>query len=87
MGYYAYHLALREEDVRGAKIAVTPGAPERCEKIASFLGPFQVLAFHREFKSVLVSGEKGPVLVVSSGIGGASLSVMVEELARLGVKV
>ncbi|MEN3185055.1 MAG: uridine phosphorylase [Atribacterota bacterium] len=87
MSYYAYHLALREEDFGGVTLVITPGDPERCEKIASAIGPFQVLAFHREFKSVLVSGRKGKVLVVSSGIGGASLSIMVEELARLGVKV
>jgi len=87
VGYYAYHLALGEEDLKGVEVAITPGAPERCEKIAGFIGSFQVLAFHREFKSVLASGKNGRVLVVSSGIGGASLSIMVEELARLGIKV
>lgn len=87
MGYYAYHLALRKEDVQGVKLVITPGDPERCEKIAASIGTFHVLAFHREFKSVLVEGEKGQLLIVSSGIGGASLSIMVEELARLGVKV
>lgn len=87
MGYYAYHLALREEDVQGVKLVITPGDPERCEKIAASIGAFQVLAFHREFKSVLVEGEKGRLLIASSGIGGASLSIMVEELARLGVKM
>ncbi|MCX7668033.1 MAG: uridine phosphorylase, partial [Atribacterota bacterium] len=81
------HLALREEDVRGVELVITPGDQARCAKVAALLGPFRVLAFHREFKSVLVSGQKGKVLVVSSGIGGASLSIMVEELARLGVKM
>lgn len=87
MSYYAYHLALKKEDVRGVKLALVPGAPERCEKIAQAWGSFQVLSFHREFKSVLVQSPKGELLVVSSGIGGASLSIMMEELARLGIEV
>ncbi len=87
MGYYAYHLALREEALRGVRLALIPGAPERCTKIAQAFGEWQELAFHREFKSVLAKSEAGTIVVVSSGIGGSSLSILLEELARMGVRL
>lgn len=84
--YRAYHLGLSEEDTRGAELALLPGAPERTEVLARAFGRAEVLAFHREFKSVLAENEVGRILVVSTGIGGPSLSIAVEELARLGVR-
>ncbi|MCX6089734.1 MAG: uridine phosphorylase [Candidatus Atribacteria bacterium] len=86
MKYYAYHLALSEQDMEGAEVALIPGDPERCEMIAEAVGSFRTLAFHREFKSVLATCDEGRVLVVSSGIGGPSLAIAVEELARLGIR-
>lgn len=86
MSYYSYHLALSEEEVKGIKLALLPGAPERCWKIASAFGDGEELAFHREFKTVKAENESGKVLVVSTGIGGSSLSITVEELAQLGVR-
>ncbi len=87
MGYYAYHLALREEDLQGVRLALIPGAPERCTKIAQAFGEWQELAFHREFRTVLAYNAVGKILVVSSGIGGSSLSILLEELARMGVQI
>jgi len=87
MNYYAYHLALREEEVKGIKLALLPGAPERCCKIASAFGDCEELASHREFKTVKAESEEGKILVVSTGIGGPSLSIAVEELAQLGVRL
>ncbi|MBC7216629.1 MAG: uridine phosphorylase [Candidatus Caldatribacterium sp.] len=84
--YKAYHLGLSQDEVQGVPLALLPGAPERTEVLARAFGKAQVLAFHREFKSVLAEGKKGRILVVSTGIGGPSLSIAVEELARLGVQ-
>lgn len=84
--YRAYHLALSEGDVEGIRLALLPGAPERTEVLAQAFGKVRVLALHREFKSVLAESEEGKILVVSTGIGGPSLSIAVEELARLGVR-
>ena len=86
MSYYSYHLAVSEEEVRGIKLALLPGAPERCWKIASAFGDGEELAFYREFKTVKAENESGKILVVSTGIGGSSLSIAVEELAQLGVR-
>ncbi|MEN3184047.1 MAG: uridine phosphorylase [Atribacterota bacterium] len=84
--YRAYHLGLSEGDTKGATLALLPGAPERTEILARAFGRTEILAFHREFKSVLAENEVGRILVVSTGIGGPSLSIAVEELARLGVR-
>lgn len=84
--YRAYHLGLSKEDVAGATLALLPGAPERTEVLAQAFGKAKVLAFHREFKSVLAESKVGKILVVSTGIGGSSLSIAVEELARLGIQ-
>lgn len=45
------------------------------------------LAWKREYRSFLgtLAGEK--VLVTSTGIGGPSTSIAVEELAKLGVRI
>lgn len=76
--------------IEGAKYALLPGDPFRTEKIAIFISEkfktfSRMLAWKREFCSYLteIDGEK--ILVVSTGIGGPSTSIAVEELAMLGV--
>ena len=82
-----YHLDLDGEQTRGARIALLPGDPGRVPRIAYSLDPeAQELAFHREYRSYLGHVRGEPVLVVSTGIGGPSTSIAVEELARLGVE-
>ncbi len=88
MSYYAYHLALNEEDVKNTKIAILPGDPWRVNKIAEILdNNFKELEFHREYKSALCNVGGVNVLVISTGIGGPSVSIAMEELARLGIKI
>ena len=78
-----YHIALSEE--HSAKYAIIPGDPGRVEKIAAFLDNAKQVGNNREYNSYLgyLDGEK--VLVVSTGIGGPSCAICVEELARIGV--
>lgn len=78
-----YHIKLSEE--HKAKYAILPGDPGRVEKIASYLDDAKQVGCNREFNSYLgyLDGEK--VLVVSTGIGGPSCAICVEELARIGV--
>ena len=65
-----YHIKLNEE--HSAKYAIIPGDPGRVEKIAAYLDDAKQVAYNREYNSYLgyLEGEK--VLVVSTGIGGAS---------------
>ncbi len=78
-----YHIGLTKE--QGARYAIIPGDPGRVEKIASFLDDAKHLATNREYNSYYgyIDGEK--VLVVSTGIGGPSCAICVEELAKIGV--
>lgn len=78
-----YHIALSEE--HSAKYAIIPGDPGRVEKIAAFLDDAKQVGNNREYNSYLgyLDGEK--VLVVSTGIGGPSCAICVEELAKIGV--
>lgn len=77
--------------LKGATLALLPGDPFRVPKIAARLerreGVKAVeLAWKREYRSALaeIAGEK--VIVTSTGIGGPSTSIAVEELAKLGVR-
>ena len=78
-----YHIHLSEE--HSAKYAIIPGDPGRVEKIAAFLDDAKQVGCNREYNSYLgyLDGEK--VLVVSTGIGGPSCAICVEELAKIGV--
>ena len=78
-----FHLKLSKED--GAKYAIIPGDPGRVPKIAAFLDNPEFVKQNREYNTWkgYINGEK--VLVVSTGIGGPSASICVEELSRIGV--
>ena len=69
----------------GAKYAILPGDPARVPVIAEFLADSRPLSVHREYTSYegWVDGEK--VLVISTGMGGPSAAIAVEELALIGV--
>lgn len=65
--------------------AFLPGAPERVEKIACLLENPHPVAHNREFLTWGGSLDGMPVTVTSTGIGGPSAAIAIEELAALGV--
>ena len=81
-----FHLGLTSDMLGGATLAIVPGDPGRVEKIASKLDDAKHLASHREFTSWLGYLDGAAVVVCSTGIGGPSTSIAVEELAQLGVR-
>ncbi len=81
-----FHLGLDETMLGGATLAILPGDPARSERIASRLDVPWQLASRREFNSWLGWLDGSPVVVCSTGIGGPSTSIVVEELAQLGVR-
>ncbi len=81
-----FHLGLNSDDLTGATLAIVPGDPARVARIASHLSDARHLATQREFTSHLGHLDGTPVVVCSTGIGGPSVSVAVEELAQLGVR-
>ncbi len=80
-----FHLGLAKQDLQGATLAIVPGDPDRVKKIAELMDNPRPLASHREFTSWLAELNGKPVVVCSTGIGGPSTSIAVEELAQLGV--
>jgi uridine phosphorylase len=81
-----FHLSLTRDQLRGATIAILPGDPGRVAKIADRFDRFEPLASNREFTSALGFADEHPIVVCSTGIGGPSTSIAVEELAQLGVR-
>lgn len=80
-----FHLGLNASDINGASLAIVPGDPNRVERIAQLLDEPRALAAHREFTSWIGKLDGNSVVVCSTGIGGPSTSIAVEELAQLGV--
>lgn len=80
-----FHLGVSKSMLKGATLAIMPGDPARVEKIASQMQDAIFLNTHREFTLYLAYIENQPVVVCSTGIGGPSTSIAVEELAQLGV--
>jgi uridine phosphorylase len=81
-----FHLGLTRDLVDGATLAILPGDPGRVERIAQQLDDPVFLASTREFTSYRGLAGGQPVIVCSTGIGGPSTSIAVEELAQLGVR-
>ena len=79
-----YHLGLQSAD--SARYAILPGDPGRVESIAALLSNPKKIAENREF--ITYAGFLGSeqVLVTSTGIGGPSAAIAMEELAMLGIK-
>lgn len=85
-----YHINMDQDQIRGARLALLPGDPFRVPVIAEeiqrqFGGTITELAWKREYRSFLCEARGTHVLVTSTGIGGPSTSIAVEELAMLGV--
>lgn len=76
---------LKLDSTLGAKYAIIPGDPARAKVIAEFLDDPKPLAVNREYTSYegFIDGEK--VLVMSTGMGGPSAAIAVEELYQIGV--
>lgn len=81
-----FHLGLTRGDLQGATLAILPGDPGRVPKISSRFDRHVELASTREFTSSLAFVGEVPIVVCSTGIGGPSTSIAVEELAQLGVR-
>ena len=77
------HIQLGPED--GAKYAFVPGNPDRCKRIAERLDDARFVVQHREFTTYEGYLEGQKVLVVSTGIGGPSAAICMEELRKIGV--
>ena len=77
-----FHLRLKKGDV--GKYVILPGDPGRTVKIAGYLKNAEEVAFNREFRTFTGTLDGVKVSVTSTGIGGPSAAIAVEELAHIG---
>ncbi len=81
-GEKQFHLQVTADQV--GKYVVLPGDPGRVPKIAAYLENAEQISYNREYNTYtgILNGEK--VSVVSTGIGGPSAAIAVEELIKCG---
>ena len=79
-----YHIGLKQGDV--GKYVILPGDPKRCAKIAQYFDEPKLVADNREYVTYTgyFDGEK--VSVTSTGIGGPSAAIALEELVNVGAE-
>ena len=77
-----YHLQIRPGDV--GEYVILPGDPKRCQKIAEYLERPEKIADNREFTTYTGWMDGKKVSVTSTGIGGPSAAIALEELANCG---
>lgn len=77
-----YHIGVGAEDI--GKYVILPGDPKRCEKIAAHFENPKLVGDNREYVTYTgyLNGEK--VSVTSTGIGGPSAAIAMEELTKIG---
>lgn len=77
------HIQLDES--LNARYAILPGDPARLDRIAEQLEDVEELAYNREFRSLRGTYRGLPVAALSTGIGGSSAGIAIEELRAIGV--
>ncbi len=78
----SYHISCAPGEV--GRYVILPGDPGRCGKIAAYLDGAVHVASNREFTTFTGMLDSVPVSVTSTGIGGPSAAIAVEELVELG---
>ncbi len=79
-----YHVGVGPGDV--GEYVILPGDPKRCAKIAAYFDDAELVGDSREYVTYTGYLDGVKVSVTSTGIGGASASIAVEELYRCGAK-
>ena len=77
-----YHIQGGEGEV--GKYVILPGDPKRCAKIAAYFDDAKLVADSREYVTYTGYLDGVKVSVTSTGIGGPSASIAMEELVKCG---
>ncbi len=77
-----YHIGVGSEDV--GKYVILPGDPKRCAKIAKHFDNAVLVGDSREYVTYTGTLDGVKVSVTSTGIGGPSASIAMEELVACG---
>ena len=77
-----YHIQVGRGDV--GRYVIMPGDPKRCALIAKYFDDPKLIADNREYVTYTGTLDGTPVSVTSTGIGGPSASIAMEELVMSG---
>ena len=77
-----YHIQVAKGEV--GRYVIMPGDPKRCAKIAEYFDDPVLIADNREYITYTGTLDGVKVSVTSTGIGGPSASIAMEELYRCG---
>ncbi len=77
-----YHIQVAAGEI--GRYVIMPGDPKRCVKIAQYLENPVLIADNREYITYTGTLDGVKVSVTSTGIGGPSASIAMEELYRCG---
>ena len=77
-----YHIGLQKGDV--GRYVLLPGDPARTDKIAQYFDNPQLVGFNREYKTWTGTLDGVKVSVMSTGMGGPSTAMGLEELHNIG---
>ena len=77
-----YHIQVAQGEV--GRYVILPGDPKRCEKIAQYFDDPVLVADNREYVTYTGTLDGVKVSVTSTGIGGPSAPIAMEELFRCG---
>jgi uridine phosphorylase len=81
------HLKFTSEDINSSEWAIITGNPFRLEAMSKILmNHGKEIYWDREFRCWAGFFDKTPLLMASHGIGGPSTSILIEELAMLGIR-
>ncbi len=79
-----YHIQVGKEDI--GEYVILTGDPHRCEKIAAYFDNAVKVAESREYVTFTGELDGTRVSVTSTGIGGPSAAIALEELVRAGAR-
>ena len=77
-----YHTGVGPEDI--GKYVIMPGDPKRCAKIAEIFDDAKLVADSREYVTYTGTLDGVKVSVTSTGIGGPSAAIAIDELSKCG---
>ena len=79
-----YHIQVAPGEV--GEYVILPGDPKRCASIAAYFDDPVQIADNREYITITGTLDGKKVSVTSTGIGGPSAAIALEELIRCGAK-
>ncbi len=77
-----YHIGVGKEDI--GEYVILPGDPKRCKKIAAHFDNPRLVGDNREYVTYTGTLDGVRVSVTSTGIGGPSAAIALEELSKIG---